>query len=48
MQIVFAVMLLMSTAVGCEFDECAARVEFESAKIIGITLTTHRITTDYF
>jgi hypothetical protein len=40
MQIIFAVVLLMSTALGYEFDECAARVEFES--------TILRITTDYF
>jgi hypothetical protein len=31
MQIIFAVVLRMSTALGYEFDECVARVEFERA-----------------
>jgi hypothetical protein len=47
MQIIFAVVLRMSTAaaaaaaLGYEFDECVARVEFGSAE-----LSTRRITTD--
>jgi hypothetical protein len=47
----FKVVLEMSTALGYEFDECAARVEFEgavdisntTAKMICITVTTNRI-----
>jgi hypothetical protein len=31
MSIIFVVVLRMSTALGYEFDECAARVEFGSA-----------------
>jgi hypothetical protein len=49
MQIIFAVVLRMSTAaaaaaaaaLGYEFDECVARVEFGSAE-----LSTRRITAD--
>jgi hypothetical protein len=49
--IIFVVVLRMSTMLGYEFDECAARVEFESSvdmsnttsKMICITLTTNRI-----
>jgi hypothetical protein len=51
MPIIFAVVLRMSTALGYEFVECAARVEFESAVdmsnitagMICITLTMNRI-----
>jgi hypothetical protein len=51
MPIIFVVVLRMSTALGDEFDECAARVEFESAvdmsnttaKMVCLTLTTNRI-----
>jgi hypothetical protein len=53
MPIIFVVVMVlrMSTALGYEFEECAARIEIESAvdmsnttaKMICITLTTNRI-----
>jgi hypothetical protein len=36
MSIIFVVMLRMSMALGYEFDECATRVEFESAVVLNL------------
>jgi hypothetical protein len=41
MSIIFVVVLRMFTALGYEFDECAARVEFESA--VDMSNTTARM-----
>jgi hypothetical protein len=39
-----SVVLRMSTALGYEFDECAARVEFESA----VEMSTYHAIKDFF
>jgi hypothetical protein len=36
MSIIFVVVLRMTTALGYEFDECATRVEFESAVVLNL------------
>jgi NADH:ubiquinone oxidoreductase subunit 6 (subunit J) len=58
MQIIFAVVLLMLTALSISIRAAHSSNSYPNAvdirntitttKIIGITLTTHRITTDYF